>query len=119
MDIEDIERHKYNFRLFCMFLKQKKIYQTFKKLMFIDFNKTPYDLFVLMNETNLNRIIYNIDGKYCVNDKKWSAVFTYIPFSNFYWGHKKGEIIYYDNMIKLTKEWCDFLVENNYDKLRK
>ena len=115
MDIEDIERHKYNFRLFSKFLKQKHLYQTFKKIIFTNNSRTPYDLFILMNKTNITSIISNIGKGYCITDRKWSAIFTYIPFSRIYWDGKKGEINSYTSMSKLSTDWCYFLEENNYD----
>lgn len=115
MDIEGIKRHEYNFRMFCCFLKEKKLYQTFKKLIFIDCNRTPHDLFVTMNKSSISRIICNIDKEHCEIDKKWSAIFTYVPFCRFRWSIEKG-ITSYENMMNLTKEWCRFLIENNYDK---
>lgn len=115
MDIEDIERHKYNFRLFCAFLKKEGIYSKFKKLMFTDFNRTPHDLFQTMNETSMARIIANIDLKYDDINRKWSAIFTYVPFSRFEWSTKN--VCSWLKMMEISGKWCRYLIENNYKKL--
>lgn len=116
MDIEGIERHWYNFRMFTKFLKQRGLYQTFKKIIFTDSNRTPYDLFVTINKENIRNIITYLGRPYCEIDQKWGSVFSYNPFGRFHWIGKVGEITNYDNMCKLSNEWHTFLRENNYDK---
>ncbi len=116
MDIEGIERHKHNFRMFCKFLKQKKIYQAFKKIIFTDSNRTPYDLFVTMNKANIRHIITHLGSGYCEMDQKWGSVFSYNPFGRFHWNGRAEEITNYSNMCNLSHEWHAFLKENNYDK---
>ena len=118
MDIEDIERHKYNFRLFCAFLKKEGIYLKFKKLIFTNINRTPNDLFKLMNETSMSRIIPNIkDVCYDEIDRKWSAVFTFLPFCGFEWSTKN--IGSWRHMMAISDNWCLYLIENNYIKQQK
>ena len=116
MDIEGIERHKYNFRLFCMFLKGEHKYQKFKKLMFTNYERTPNDLFYDMNKARLASILTGLGGDYCEIDRKWSAVFSYKPFCKFSWGLMAP--VYYE-MMQLTHKWCVFLMENNYDKQKR
>ena len=116
MDIEGIERHKYNFKLFCGFLKERKQYLFFKKIMFIDNNRLPNDLFKEINKANLSEIYFTLSDAYNIIDRKWCAVFSYTPFCKFNWNGKKGTPNHYDEMMKLIYEWKAFLIEHNYDK---
>ena len=55
MDIEDIsslmyhDEHMANFRLFLRFIKENNIYLPMKAYVFIRYNRTPCDLFKIMN----------------------------------------------------------------------
>ena len=116
MDIEGIERHQYNFKLFCRFLKERKQYQFFKRIMFINNNRTPNDLFKEINRSKIGNIFFVLGDRYNIIDRKWCAVFSYIPFCKFNWNGKKGTPTHPDEMYKLIFEWKAFLMENNYDK---
>ena len=109
-DIEDIERHWHNYRLFVWFIKLEKKYVFFKRLMFLDKGISPFYLFTLINNTNLDRIIINntLPNKI---DQLWGSIFTYVPFS-FSWTEKDVDWRYMKN---LSRKWNSFLVEHNYD----
>jgi hypothetical protein len=112
MGIEDIERHKYNFRLFCMFLKQEKKYQLIKVLMFEIPKRTPMDLFEVINNEDINHITFlGLDMGYHEIDRKWSVILRYIPFCSFYWSNDKTSPIYFKLMDDLSEKWIKFLRE--------
>ena len=114
-DIEDIDRHQYNFKIFCMFLKQEKKYQLFKKLIFTNNNRTPNDLFKDINAANVCDISLKLDSRYCDTDRKWGGVFSYSPICKFSWGYHP-QTINYTCMVQMIKRWHEFLMENNFDK---
>ena len=109
-DIEDIERHWHNFKLFVWFIKLEKRYVCFKKLLFLDKNKTPFDLFNLINKTNTTSVLMNNNLPNKI-DRLWGSIFTYIPFS-FSWHEKSVNSNYMEN---LSRKWNNFLSEHNYD----
>ena len=113
MVIEDIERHKHNYKLFVMFLKKRGLYMKFKKIMFINRNIMPIDLFVIMNQNPIHNIFYYYTPNGHLVDKKWSAVFSYVPFLGCHWTDENLEA---KKMNVLTKEWSNYLSENNFDK---
>ena len=111
-DIEGIERHWYNYKLFVWFLRIKGKYVFFKRKVFTNKNIMPYDLFEIMNSTSEHGIIFNYIDASSVIDKKWGNIFTYKPFS-FSWFDSDVDLIY---MHYLSNEWVNFLREHNYDK---
>lgn len=111
-DIEGIERHWYNYKLFVWFLRIKGKYVFFKRKVFTNKNIMPYDLFEKMNSTSEHGIIFNYIDASSVIDKKWGSIFTYKPFS-FSWFDSDVDIMY---MHFLSNEWVNFLREHNYDK---
>ena len=113
-DIEDIERHKHNFRMFCAFLKKEGIYLKFKELMFVRHKRSPNDLFISINEANVRNISFVISSNLVRDiDKKWSAIFTYRPISGLDWFRDRLD---YDTMMNIAYQWSNFLKENNFDK---
>ena len=72
----------------------------------------PYDLFEIMNSVSENNIIFHYRDTSNVIDKKWGSIFTYAPFS-FYWFESDVDLEY---MTYLSNEWVNFLREHNYDK---
>jgi predicted acetyltransferase len=113
--IEGIERHWHNYKLLVWFLRIKGKYVFFKRMIFTNKNIMPYDLFELMNSANENNMIFNffnVRNIPNVIDKKWGSIFGYAPFS-FYWCDSDVNPIY---MVRLSKEWVNFLREHNYDK---
>ena len=114
MDIEDIERHKYNFRLFSKFLKQEKKYLLIKRLMFEIPKRTPMDLFEVINNEDINHMLFldsDLDMGYHEIDRKWSKVFRYTPFCSFYWSYDKSSPTYFKLMDDLSEKWIKFLRE--------
>ena len=59
-DIEDIERHLWNYKLLVKFLKDERKYLTFKRILFDKYERSMYDLFELINVTNPAFIIFSI-----------------------------------------------------------
>ena len=111
-DIEGIERHWYNYKLFVWFLRIKGKYVFFKRKFFTNKNIMPYDLFEKMNSASEHSIIFNYRDTSSVIDKKWGSIFTYKPFS-FSWFDSDVDLMY---MHCLSNEWVNFLREHNYDK---
>lgn len=114
-DIEGIERHWHNYKLLVWFLRIKGKYVFLKRMIFVNKNITPYDLFKRMNDTNLGRIIIHYSDTSNVIDKKWGSIFTYVPFS-FSWLDNNMDPNY---MFCFSNEWVAFLREHNYDKNKK
>lgn len=114
-DIEDIERHWHNYRLFVWFLRLEKKYIFFKKTMFIEKNRTPFDLFTTINQTSLGSVIVHYCNTSNKVDKLWGSIFTYMPFIGFHWCEKDLNPAY---MLNLTSKWIVFLDEHNYDKFK-
>ena len=115
-DIEDIDRHWHNYRLFVWFLRLEKKYIFFKKTMFIEKNRTPFDLFKKINQTSLLSVLVHYCNTSNKVDKLWGSIFTYVPFIGFRWYEKD---LNSDYMAKLTSRWVVFLDEHNYDKFKK
>ena len=114
MDIEDIERQKYNLRLFFRFLKNKNVYLKIRNRIFSN-NRTIYDLFKsISKDENIHIVLHDFERDNLSNsiDLKYSAILTYVPFFGGYW--TPNEICF---MAKLSEEWKKFLVENNMDKM--
>ena len=114
-DIEDIERHWYNYKLFVWFLKLEGKYIFFKKAMFIDKKRTPFDLFETINRTNIGSVVTRYDTPNKV-DRMWGSIFIYIPFEGFSWVEKNLDV---KSMRSLSRRWVDFLDGHNYDKFKK
>lgn len=116
MDIEGIERHWHNYKLFTWFLKKEKRYEIFRNAMFTKQNRTPLELFKIMNSTNSRKVL----PQYLTNnfvDKMWGCIFTYTPFLGFSWYANYYGILPHQ-MRDITKKWVVFLSEHNYDKFR-
>lgn len=113
--IEGIERHWHNYKLLVWFLRIKGKYAFFKRMIFVNKNITPYDLFKRMDSTHLGSIIIHYSDASNVIDKKWGSIFTYVPFS-FSWLDSNVDLKY---MHCLSDEWVAFLREHNYDKNKK
>ena len=113
--IEGIERHWHNYKLLVWFLRIKGKYAFFKRMIFVNKNITPYDLFKRMNDASEGSIIFRYRDASSVIDKKWGSIFTYVPFS-FSW---IGCNVDPKHMHRLSNEWVDFLREHNYDKNKK
>ena len=114
-DIEDIDRHWHNYRLFVWFLRLEKKYIFFKKRMFIEKNRTPFDLFTTINKTSLGSVFVHYCNTSNKVDKLWGSIFTYVPFVGFHWNEKDLNSNY---MLNLTSKWVVFLDEHNYDKFK-
>jgi len=113
--IEDIERHWHNYKLLVWFLRIKGKYAFFKRMIFVNKNIRPYDLFKRMNDTSLGSIVVHYSDASSVIDKKWGSVFTYVPFG-FSWLDSDVDTNY---MYCLSNEWVAFLREHSYDKNKK
>jgi len=114
-DIEDIDRHWHNYRLFVWFLRLEKKYIFFKKTMFIEKNRTPFDLFTTINKTSLGSVFVHYCNTSNKVDMLWGSIFTYVPFVGFHWYEKD---LNSDYMLNLTSKWVVFLDEHNYDKFK-
>lgn len=113
--IEGIERHWHNYKLLVWFLRIKGKYMFLKRMIFVNKNITPYDLFKRMNDASEGSIIIHYSDVSNVIDKKWGSIFTYVPFS-FSWFDDNVDPNY---MHCLSNEWVAFLREHNYDKNKK
>jgi len=60
MDTEDIKRHKHNFKVFCYFLRQERIYLTMKKYIFLNRHLYPNNFFDII-ESNAPLLEHNYD----------------------------------------------------------
>ena len=110
MGIEDIERQIHNYRLF-------------RKKMFSDINRTPYDLMRTIVEEYPAH--YGGDfGSLLTNmiDKRWALVLIFVPYFGGYWDTKLREdlpkVCDIKNLMSLHNKWKEFLYNNNYDKMK-
>ena len=109
MGIDGIDRHLHCYKLLVKFLKQEKKYRTFINILFVSQNRTVYDLIKTMNEKNIVNIYIEIPCEFPEIDKKWSALFNYVPFLGNYWDALNlGQSF----MEKFHKRWKIFLIEN-------
>lgn len=114
MGIEDIERHIYNYKLFVAFLQKEKQYMRFKDIMFLKANRTPKELFKVINNTKLGFLM--IKSRFVSPiDAKWSCIFSFVPFVGFYWSDFCLGRSFMEN---LSKKWISFLEENNFNKIK-
>ena len=111
-DIKDYEHHMHNFKLLLRFLKLEGKYSKFKYLLFTKQNRKPNDLFCDIN-TSYAGSIYGYNKQHDDIDKKWSAVFSYIPICGFYWTQ---EGLLGREMIPMCQKWGEFLNRNNFFK---
>lgn len=116
MDIEGIERHERNFRLFMAFLKFNKIY-FIKKLIFDERKRKPCDLFITMNLDRPNRYDY-FNKSYAFEnniDRAWAIIFQYLPYFGSYWDCDffKCRSMYVPRISIISNEWMKYLMEYN------
>ena len=111
MDIEDIDKHIFCYKLLFRFLRQEKVYKKFINILFISTNRSIYDLFEIINRQNPSTIIMFLDEDYPMAYRKWSAIFNCRPFFGHYWDRIGLDI---DNMHEFCKRWYKFL-ENNIE----
>lgn len=110
-DIEDIERHLWNYKLLVKFLKDERKYLTFKRILFDKYERSMYDLFELINVTNPAFIIFET-GFQNKTDAVWSVIFSNTTFV----GDWRYDNLIVGDMIKMCRRWAKFLKENNFDK---
>ena len=122
MDIGDIDRQMYNYRLFFAFLKKHNVYRLFRKKMFSDKNRTPYDLMkTITNDGPVCRgsVIQSLANDI---DKRWSNIFLYVPYYGGYWNDYMHVVVRRLSGLKgiaeLSDKWKEFLYNNNYDKMK-
>ena len=123
MGIEDIERQIHNYRLFFAFLKKHNVYRLFRKKMFSDINRTPYDLMRTIVEEYPAH--YGGDfGSLLTNriDKRWALVLIFVPYFGGVWDTKLREdlpkVCDIKSLMSLNNKWKEFLYNNNYDKMK-
>ena len=110
-DIEDIERHLWNYKLLVKFLKDERKYFTFKRILFDKYERSMYDLFELINVTRPAFITFET-GFQNKTDAVWSHIFSNMTFV----GDWRYDNLIADDMIKMCLRWAKFLKENNFDK---
>lgn len=110
-DIEDIERHLWNYKLLVKFLKDERKYLTFKRILFDKYERSMYDLFELINVTNPAFIIFETSFQN-KTDAVWSVIFSNTTFV----GDWRYDNLIVGDMIKMCRRWAKFLKENNFDK---
>lgn len=110
-DIEDIERHLWNYKLLIKFLKDERKYLTFKRILFDKYERSMYDLFELINVTKPAFITFET-GFQNKTDAVWSVIFSNMTFV----GDWRYDNLIVDDMIKMCLRWAKFLEENNFDK---
>ena len=110
-DIEDIERHLWNYKLLIKFLKDERKYLTFKRILFDKYERSMYDLFELINVTKPAFITFET-GFQNKTDAVWSDIFSNMTFV----GDWRYDNLIVDDMIKMCLRWAKFLEENNFDK---
>lgn len=115
-DIEGIDRHQHNFRLFMAFLKLRKIY-FFKKLVFTNRNLTPFDFFKILNKERpscYDHFIENSQQFVNIIDLKWAIIFNFLPYFGSYWDcdFLKERSLSFNDMKKISNDWGKFLFEH-------
>ena len=110
-DIEDIERHLWNYKLLIKFLKDERKYLTFKRILFDKYERSMYDLFELINVTKPTFITFETSFQN-KTDAVWSHIFSNMTFV----GDWRYDNLIVDDMIKMCLRWAKFLEENNFDK---
>ena len=119
MDIEDIERHKYNFKIFCQFLKQEKIYLPIKRQIFINRNLSPNDFFEIIDREYPISFSWSFDSYLSDRiDKRWAIVFSYVPYLGGYWGEGELRRFTTERMAEISNGWKEFLFKHNYDNIK-
>ena len=116
MDIEGIDRHQHNFRLFMAFLKLRKIY-FFKKLLFTNRNLTPFDFFKILNKERpffYDHFLEKSQQFVNIIDRKWAIIFNFLPYIGSYWdcAFLKERSINSNDMKKISNDWEKFLFEH-------
>ena len=122
-DIEGIDRHQHNFRLFMMFLKLRKIY-FFKKLFFTNRNLTPSDFFKILNKErpfHYDHFIKNSQQFVNIIDRKWAIIFIFLPYIGSTWDCTffKERSISMSDMREISNDWIKFLFEHILEQKQK
>lgn len=119
MDIEGIERHRYNFKIFCQFLKQEKIYLPIKRQIFINRNLLPNDFFEKIDREYPISFSGSFDS-YLTDriDKRWAIIFFYVPYLGGFWGEGELRRFTTERMIEISNGWKEFLFIHNYDDIK-
>ena len=111
-DIKDYEHHMHNFKLLLRFLKLEGKYSIFKYLLFTKQNRSPNDLFNAINAAEVTCIL-SYHSQCDDIDRKWSAVFSYVPISNLRWSQER---LLGREMESMCRKWGEFLNRNNFLK---
>ena len=111
-DIEDIERHLYNFRLLHKFICRNKDYIKFKNIFFLFQGRDYVDVIKKIANYPIECPIPRSSSKNRI-DRNWSAFFNYIPFSGGVWSKHHLDI---SKMMDLSYKWGEYIDRHNYDK---
>ena len=119
MDIEDIKRHRYNFKIFCSFLKKEQIYLPIKRQLFINRKLSPNDFFNILESEEPFYYGGSFES-YLTNriDKRWAIIFNFVPYLGGYWEENELRRFSSSYMHELSNKWKEFLFEHNYDKIQ-
>ena len=116
-DIEGIDRHEYNFRVFMAFLKMNKIY-FFKRVIFDDTKRNKHDFFYCLDNDHPFKYSGVFSNKLENEiDRRWSIIFNYVPYLRHFWSDtciKKH--CNQEEMYKIANSWKEYLYNNKFNQ---